>query len=143
MENRKMKIMPLRPDMPVYPLGAAARILGVHPRTLRNYEHAGLVRPETRDGRSLYSENDLRWTGCLRRMIHGEKFGIRGLGKLLQLVPCWEAADCSIGRCGGCTAPVDWSAPRALHLYQQGQPAAAPRVAVGSTQVGNSIHCVK
>ncbi|MFH1217269.1 MAG: MerR family transcriptional regulator [Pseudomonadota bacterium] len=143
MENRKMKITPLRSDMPVYSLAAAARILGVHPKTLKNYQDAGLVRPASRAGQTLFSENDIRWTGCLRSLIHDKKFGIPGLRKLLQVVPCWEAADCSAGRCGGCSVQVDWSAPRSLRLHQDGQPAAEPRIAAARVREGNSIHCLK
>jgi len=81
-------------DLPAYPIGVAAQVLGVHPRTLRLYEDAGLVRPKRRGIQRLFSNNDLRWIQCIRRMIHDEGIGIAGIKRLLALAPCWEVVRC-------------------------------------------------
>src|SRR5262249_60207867 len=43
----------------VYSVGEVAERLGVHWRTLHNWERAGLVRPARAGGRRVYSERDL------------------------------------------------------------------------------------
>lgn len=112
--RKKSAIQPLRPDLPVYPIGVAARLLGVHPRTLRIYEAEGLVHPVTNGSRRLFSLNDVKWISCLRSMIHDQGISIPGLKRLLALAPCWE-----IGECPGevheiCEARVDQAVPRSL-----------------------------
>ncbi len=81
-------------DTPIYPIGVAARLVGVHPRTLRLYEAEGLVRPRYVSARRLYSQHDITWISCLRGLIHDAGISIPGLKKLLGLVPCWEIAEC-------------------------------------------------
>ncbi len=52
---------PARDDTrPVYMIGVAAEMAGMHPQTLRMYERRGLVQPGRTKGRTrLYSEADL------------------------------------------------------------------------------------
>ena len=59
---------------PVYTIGTAAEILGVHPRTLRLYEDGGLLRPARKNNRRFYSANDLHWIACIRYLIHANLF---------------------------------------------------------------------
>lgn len=89
----------------IYPIGIAADLLGVHPRTLRIYEDAGLIKPRRRRGRRYYAEDDLKWLECIRHLIHDEKISVEGLRRLLQLQDRWEIRGCGRGqraRCGGC-----------------------------------------
>ena len=88
----------------IYPIGIAAELLGVHPRTLRIYEDAGLLKPMRRRGRRYYTEPDLSWLECIRHLIHDEKISVEGLRRLVQLQDCWEIRGCGRrrrGRCGG------------------------------------------
>ena len=112
--RRKQAVAPLRPDLPIYPIGVAARLLNVHPRTLRIYEEEGLLRPEHKGARRLYSPNDIAWVECLRSMIHDQGISIPGLKKLLSLAPCWEVAECPSEVCEECTCAVDWAEPRCI-----------------------------
>lgn len=116
MARRKPDILPMRPDLPVYPIGVAARLLGVHPRTLRIYENEGLIQPAHVGSRRLFSENDIQWIRCLRSFIHDEGISIPGLKKLLSLVPCWEVASCPAEVHEHCQARVDRAVPRTLHM---------------------------
>ncbi len=77
---------------PSIPLGVAARLLNVHPRTLRIYETEGLINPAQRGSRRIFSTNDVKWIECLRSMIHNEGISIPGLKKLLTLIPCRKFA---------------------------------------------------
>jgi len=112
--RKKSAIQPLRPDLPVYPIGVAARLLGVHPRTLRIYEAEGLVHPVTNGSRRLFSLNDVKWISCLRSMIHDQGISIPGLKRLLALAPCWEIGECPSEVHEICEARVDQAVPRSL-----------------------------
>lgn len=71
---------------PVFVISVAARLLDVHPQTLRNYERAGFLRPTRTEGkRRLYSADDIEQ---LRHLIGTvEQFGLNltGLKALLLL----------------------------------------------------------
>jgi MerR family transcriptional regulator/heat shock protein HspR len=114
--RKKSDIQPLTPETPIYPIGVAAQLLDVHPRTLRIYEEEGLIAPAHKGQRRMFSENDLRWIGCLRRMIHEQGISISGIKKLLTLAPCWEIAECPAGVCEECSASVDRAAPRTIRV---------------------------
>ncbi|EKD36553.1 MAG: MerR family transcriptional regulator [uncultured bacterium] len=116
MVRKKPNIEPIKKDLPVYPIGVAARLLDVHPRTLRIYEDEGLIKPTRVGNRRLYSANDLTWIGCLRRLIHDEGISIPGIRKLLRYATCHEIADCPKEIHCTCDAVVDRAIPRSLHL---------------------------
>ncbi|MFL7794094.1 MAG: MerR family transcriptional regulator, partial [Anaerolineae bacterium] len=80
---------------PVYTIGTAAELLGVHPRTLRLYEDGGLLRPARKNNRRFYTTNDLQWIGCIRYLLHDKGLNQEGLRRLLALIPCWEIRGCN------------------------------------------------
>lgn len=86
--------MELDDNLPVYPMGVAASILDVHPRTLRIYEAEGLISPQRSGGKRMFSKNDLMRIECLRKLIHEENLSIPGIKKLLEFTPCWKLKDC-------------------------------------------------
>jgi MerR family transcriptional regulator, heat shock protein HspR len=86
--------MQIKENLPVYPMCVAAKILDVHPRTLRIYESEGLIKPERRGGKRFFSQNDIVWVQCLRKLIHEQNLSIPGIKKLLELLPCWKLKDC-------------------------------------------------
>lgn len=114
--NKKIEIQPITSETPVYSIGVAAQILGVHPRTLRIYEEEGLVKPARKGNRRFFSPNDITWIGCIRTMIHEEGISIPGIKKLLRYAPCWEITDCPKEVCESCTASIDVAIPRSLRL---------------------------
>lgn len=115
MVRRKSEVQPLRQDLPIYPIGVAAKLIGVHPRTLRIYEDEGLIKPAHKGSRRLYSPNDIRWIECLRSIIHDQGISIPGVKKLLKLIPCWEIKECDADIHECCQARIDWAEPRTLH----------------------------
>ncbi|MEN8140254.1 MAG: MerR family transcriptional regulator [Thermodesulfobacteriota bacterium] len=115
MARKKSEVQPLRPDLPIYPIGVAAKLVGVHPRTLRIYEEEGLIKPAHKGTRRLYSPNDIKWIECLRSIIHDHGISIPGVKKLLKLIPCWEVKDCPAEINESCSARIDWAEPRTLH----------------------------
>lgn len=114
--KKKVEIQPITAETPVYSIGVAAQILGVHPRTLRIYEEEGLVKPARKGNRRFFSANDITWIGCIRTMIHEEGISIPGIKKLLRYAPCWEITDCPREVCEPCTAKVDIAVARSLRL---------------------------
>lgn len=87
--------MQVNDNMPVYPIGIAARLLNVHPRTLRIYEAEGLIDPERQGGKRIFSKSDLIWIQCLRSLIHDENISIEGVKRLLDFAPCWKIKNCA------------------------------------------------
>ena len=74
-----------QPDRtPVSVISVAARLLDVHPQTLRNYERAGFLRPTRTEGkRRLYSVEDIEQ---LRQLIGTvEQFGLNLTGLRMVL----------------------------------------------------------
>ena len=116
MARKKTSVEPIRNDLPVYPIGVASRLLNVHPRTLRIYEDEGLIKPERKGERRLYSQNDITWVGCLRSLIHDEGISIPGIKKLLQYASCHEITDCPKEKHCTCDAVVGRALPRSLRL---------------------------
>ena len=116
MTKKKVDIQPITAETAVYSIGVAAKLLGVHPRTLRIYEDEGLIKPARNGNRRFFSQNDITWISCIRKMIHDEGISIPGIKKLLRFAPCWEITDCPREVCEPCTAQVDISVPRKLRI---------------------------
>jgi MerR family transcriptional regulator/heat shock protein HspR len=120
MARKKSEIQPIHPATPVYPIGVAARLVNVHPCTLRTYASAELVKPTRIGSRQMFSTNDIHWIGCMRSLIHAQGISIPGLKKLLQFAPCWEIADCPSEIHENCHSCVDQAAPRTLYAVGDG-----------------------
>lgn len=83
---------------PVYVISVAARLLDVHPQTLRNYERAGFLRPTRTEGRRrLYSAEDIEQLRLLIGTV--EQFGLNltGLKMLLVLREELEGLHATLG----------------------------------------------
>ncbi len=98
-------------NLPLYPIGIAAELVGTTDQTLRLYEKHGLVTPARRNKNRFYSDNDVKWLRCIRELIHEKKISIEGVKKLLDYAPCWEIQGCSEESREECSAYVDRSAP--------------------------------
>lgn len=95
----------------LYPIGIVAELLAVHPRTLRIYEQEGLIRPARRGGKRFYSNNDLQWLRCLRKLLTEDGLNIAGIKKLLTIAPCWEIRDCKEEVRKECPAILNFPVP--------------------------------
>ncbi|PLX84357.1 MAG: MerR family transcriptional regulator [Desulfuromonas sp.] len=96
---------------PIYPISVAAKLLGVHPRTIRIYEDEGLIKPSRQGQKRYFSNDDIEWIQCLRYMIHDEGISIPGIKKLLELSPCWEIKNCPPEKRDSCSAYIDKTRP--------------------------------
>lgn len=116
MVRKKPAAEPIKNNVAIYPISVAAKLLDVHPRTLRIYEDAGLLKPERKGNRRLYSANDITWVGCLRKMIHTDGISIPGIQKLLRYATCYEISDCPQNINCNCDAVVDRAIPKSLRI---------------------------
>ncbi len=93
----------MRSDKAIFPIGTAATMLEVHPKTLRLYEKEGLVSPVRRGHWRYYTMDNINWILCLRTMIHDQGISIAALKRLLALTPCWNILDCPDEKRKECT----------------------------------------
>ena len=67
-------------------ISTAARILGMHPQTLRKYERLGLVRPSRTIGSMrLYSRDELHRLKLIKRLVDDSGINLAGVRRLLAV----------------------------------------------------------
>jgi MerR family transcriptional regulator, heat shock protein HspR len=103
--------MDLETQKALYPIGIVAELLEIHPRTLRIYEQEGLIKPARRGGKRFYSNNDLQWLKCLRKLLTDEGLNIAGIKKLLTIAPCWKIRSCGEDVRKDCPAILNFPIP--------------------------------
>ncbi len=70
----------------VYIISVAARITGVHPRTLRIYEEEGLIEPQRTKGNiRLYCEADINRVMYIRHLTQEKGVNLAGVKIIIQL----------------------------------------------------------
>ena len=70
----------------VYIISVAARILAMHPQTLRKYERIGLVRPSRTVGMlRLYSEEDIARLRLIKHLVGDLGLNLAGVQLALEL----------------------------------------------------------
>jgi MerR family transcriptional regulator/heat shock protein HspR len=71
---------------PVYMIGIASELIGVHPQTLRMYEQKGLLRPrKSIKNTRLYSQEDVDLGRYIQRLTQELGMNLAGVGKVLDL----------------------------------------------------------
>jgi MerR family transcriptional regulator/heat shock protein HspR len=67
-------------------ISMAARMLGMHPQTLRKYERLGLVRPaRTIGSMRLYSREEIERLRFIKRLVEEEGINLAGVQQLLAV----------------------------------------------------------
>lgn len=75
-----------RKDQPVYMIGVAAELAGVHPQTLRIYERKKLVEPSrTPGGTRMYSEADIERLKLIQHLTQEEGINLAGVVRIIEL----------------------------------------------------------
>src|SRR5437870_12936924 len=73
-------------EQDLYFIGMAARILGMHPQTLRKYERLGLVQPtRTIGSMRLYSREELERLKLIKRLVDDAGINLAGVQRLLSI----------------------------------------------------------
>ncbi|NPV46568.1 MAG: helix-turn-helix transcriptional regulator [Armatimonadetes bacterium] len=74
-------------EEPVYYISVAAKLIEVHPQTLRMYERVGLISPKrTPQGLRLYSERDIEKLRQIQRLTHDLGVNLAGVEIILKLL---------------------------------------------------------
>src|SRR5437667_12644789 len=73
-------------DQDLYFISTAARMLGMHPQTLRKYERLGLVQPtRTIGSMRLYSREELERLKLIKRLVDDAGINLAGVQRLLSI----------------------------------------------------------
>ena len=71
-------------NRPLYMIGVAAELAGVHPQTLRAYEQKGLVTPQRTSGNTrMYSQADIERLSLINELT-GEGINLAGVIRILD-----------------------------------------------------------
>lgn len=73
-------------DEPVYAISIAARLVEMHPQTLRLYERLGLITPKRVDRNRLYSEADIEKLQRIQRLTRDMGVNLAGVEVILKLL---------------------------------------------------------
>jgi MerR family transcriptional regulator, heat shock protein HspR len=73
-------------DQDLFFISMAARMLGMHPQTLRKYERLGLVQPSRTIGSMrLYSREELERLKLIKRLVDDAGINLAGVQRLLEI----------------------------------------------------------
>ncbi|MDQ3169547.1 MAG: MerR family transcriptional regulator [Acidobacteriota bacterium] len=74
------------PETELYLISVAARMLDMHPQTLRKYERLGLVRPlRTLGSMRVYSSDELERLRVIKQLVDEEGINLAGVQRLLSI----------------------------------------------------------
>ena len=81
-------------DEPVYLISIVAKILDIHPQTLRQYERENLICPSRSDGRiRLYSQRDIDKIKLILRLTRELGVNLAGVDIILRLKKSVDAME--------------------------------------------------
>lgn len=73
-------------EEPVFLISVVAKILSIHPQTLRQYEKEGLIEPSRTDGKMrLYSQKDIDKIKVILRLTRDLGVNLAGVDIILRL----------------------------------------------------------
>lgn len=72
-------------DAPCYVMSVAARLVELHPQTLRRYEEIGLVKPARVSGKRLYSPKDIERLRLITRLTDELGVNLAGVEVILNM----------------------------------------------------------
>ena len=79
-------------DEPIYVISVAARLLEVHPQTLRYYERAGLLKPTRSSGKiRLYSQREIERLRKIQRLTNELGVNLAGVEIIIDLTERLES----------------------------------------------------
>lgn len=73
-------------DQPLLMISAVAKMIGVHPQTLRLYEKMGFIHPHRANGKNrLYSFGDIKKLQFIQNLTREHGVNLAGVGLILKL----------------------------------------------------------
>jgi MerR family transcriptional regulator/heat shock protein HspR len=95
----RIRVETIPPDEPHYVISAAARLVNLHPQTLRYYETLGLVVPQrSRGNMRLYSPHDIERLRKITRLTQELGVNLAGVEIILRLSEQVEALRVELAR---------------------------------------------
>lgn len=89
-------------DAPCLTIGVVARMVQLHPQTLRNYEDLGLVVPERTDGNiRLYSQRDVDLLLKINRLTQELGVNLAGVEIILRMAEQIETLQIQVNELQG------------------------------------------
>lgn len=74
-------------NKPLYMIGVAAELVGIHPQTLRIYEKIGLVKPNRSSGKTrLYSQEDIEKLKKIHYLTQDLGVNLAGVEVILDML---------------------------------------------------------
>jgi MerR family transcriptional regulator, heat shock protein HspR len=87
--GKRVEHMAIQPDL--YFISMAARLLDMHPQTLRKYERLGLVRPaRTVGSMRLYSRDEIERLRFIKRLVDESGVNLAGVQQLLSVAEAMQ-----------------------------------------------------
>jgi MerR family transcriptional regulator/heat shock protein HspR len=78
--------MPVNGKEPVYVISIAAKMVDMHPQTLRLYERIGLLKPARSGSNRLYSDEDIERLRQIQRLTQEMGVNLAGVEIILNLL---------------------------------------------------------
>jgi len=89
----------LQPDEPCYIISVAARLVNMHPQTLRYYERLGLIEPSRTQGKiRLYSRQDVERVKLIHGYVNDMRVNLAGAKAILNLTERMSEMEAEISR---------------------------------------------
>ena len=86
-------------DEPCYTIGVVARMVGLHPQTIRNYEQMGLVAPRRTEGNMrLYSQVEVDRLMKINRLTQELGVNLAGVEIILRMTDQIETLQDQLAR---------------------------------------------
>lgn len=83
-------------NQPLYMIGVAAQLAGMHPQTLRSYEQKGLVTPQRTSGNTrMYSQADIERLELINELT-SEGINLAGVIRILDLQGRLDSRDAEL-----------------------------------------------
>jgi MerR family transcriptional regulator/heat shock protein HspR len=95
----RIRVETIPPDEPHYVISVAARLVNLHPQTLRHYETLGLVVPQRSQGNiRLYSPRDIERLRKITRLTQQLGVNLAGVEIILRMSEQLEALQAELTR---------------------------------------------
>lgn len=93
---------------PVYVISIAARMVEMHPQTLRLYERLGLLKPARQGSNRLYSDYDIARLRQIQRLTQDMGVNLAGVEVILNLLEKIEQLQDELEQLRQQRLPVPW-----------------------------------
>lgn len=80
----------VKSDEPVYVISIAARLVGMHPQSLRLYERIGLIHPARAGNKRLYSRSDIERLLRIQHLTQDMGVNLAGVEVVFDLLDKME-----------------------------------------------------